>query len=84
MAFIKMAESEYRKAFLERKKVNYPADHKPGMRVPKGGSMCANCKYLKDADKGLCGNEYFVQWNGSEKIPGPIDSYCSDWWGRKD
>lgn len=57
-----------------------PADHKPGMHVPQGGSMCANCEYLKDRDKGLCGEPNFVKWNGSNKIPGPIDSYCSDWY----
>jgi len=49
------------------------------MRVPKGGSSCKKCEYLKDAEKGLCGNEYFVAWHGSDKIPAPIDSYCSDW-----
>lgn len=60
-------------------KPTYPADHEPGMRVPKGGSNCAKCEYLKDREKGLCGQPNFVAWNGSDKIPGPIDSYCSDW-----
>lgn len=50
------------------------------MEVPKGGSMCANCEYLKDAKKKICGNEYFVKWNGSEVIPGDINAYCSDWY----
>jgi hypothetical protein len=64
------------------KKANFklPADHKPGMRVPEGGSMCANCEYLKDAEKGLCGNPHFVKWNGSAQIPGDIHAYCSDWY----
>jgi len=62
----------------------YPSDHKPGMRVPKGGSNCANCEYLKDPEKKICGNPYFVKWNGSEIIPGEIDAYCSDWWEPKD
>jgi hypothetical protein len=57
-----------------------PADHKPGMRVPEGGSMCANCEYLKDEKKGLCENPHFVAWNGSAKIPAPIHEYCSDWY----
>ena len=70
--------SKYRKAYEERKKISYPADHQPGMKVPKGGSMCANCEYLKD-DKKSCGNEYFIRWNGSALIPGKIDEYCSDW-----
>ena len=57
-----------------------PSDHKPGMRVPEGGSMCANCEYLKDRDKGLCGEPNFIKWNGSNKIPGQINAYCSDWY----
>lgn len=58
----------------------YPPNHKPGMKVPKGGSCCANCEYLKDAKKRICGNKYFIKWNGSSKIPGKIDEYCSDWY----
>ena len=42
--------------------------------------MCKNCEYLKDAARRLCGNPYFVKWNGSNVIPGPVDKYCSDWW----
>lgn len=64
----------------KRDKFTLPPDHQPGIRVPKGGSMCKNCKYLKDAAKGLCGNKYFIRWNGSAKIPAPIDEYCSDWY----
>lgn len=64
----------------EGKKFTLPADHHAGMRVPKGGSMCANCEYLKDREQGLCGNPGFIAWNGSNKIPGPIHEYCSDWW----
>lgn len=57
----------------------YPKDHKPGMAVTKGGSSCANCRYLKPGLK--CGNEYFVKWNGGEKIPTKsAETYCSDWW----
>ena len=78
-----MAESKYRKAYLERKKTTYPKDHKPGMRVPEGGSMCANCEYL-NKDKKTCGNPHFIKWNGSATIPAPIDSYCSDWYEPKE
>ena len=52
------------------------------MKVAKGGSMCANCRFLK-GDKVSCGNKYFVAWHGSDKIPGKIDEYCSDWWEAK-
>ena len=61
------------------KSFTFPPDHQPGMRVPKGGSNCEKCKYLKDPEKKICGNSDFVKWNGSEIIPGEIDSYCSDW-----
>lgn len=55
---------------------DYPADHKIGMRVPKGGSSCAKCEYLKD--NGQCGESHFIKWNGSGKLPAPPDSYCCD------
>lgn len=58
-----------------------PEDHKVGMRVPKGGSMCANCKWVSDDGK-TCGNEYFQDWNGSEKLPAPSDEYCCDLWRK--
>jgi hypothetical protein len=61
------------------KKAEYPPDHKAGMRVPKGGSMCANCEYL-GKDKKTCTEEHFIKWNGSNIIPAPIDEYCSDWY----
>lgn len=44
--------------------------------------MCANCKYL-GPDSASCTNEYFVKWNGSEKLPAPADEYCSDWYEPK-
>jgi hypothetical protein len=59
-------------------KIGYPADHKPGMAVPKGGSSCALCEYYRGEMK--CGNEFFIKWNGSENIPAKSpDAYCSDW-----
>lgn len=68
-------------------KAEYPDDHQPGMKVPKGGSSCAKCEYLGSNGKS-CTNEYFVKWNGSAKLPAPADQYCSDWFetakGKKD
>jgi hypothetical protein len=61
----------------------YPPDHQPGMRVPQGGSMCANCKYLGD-DGASCTEENFVRWNGSPALPAPADEYCSDWYMPKE
>lgn len=68
----------------------YPSDHEAGMRVPKGGSSCESCEYLKDAKKKICGNKFFIAWEGKDKpagsdvIPAPIDSYCSDWYEPKE
>lgn len=70
-------------------KPTYPADHQAGMRVAKGGSMCKNCRFLKDAENRICGNKDFIAWEGHDKpagsnvIPYPIDEYCSDWWKPK-
>lgn len=61
----------------------YPADHQAGMEVPKGGSSCLKCEYLA-GNQTDCTNRYFIAWNGSEIIPGQIDSYCSDWFESKE
>src|SRR6516225_9664014 len=71
---------------VEHMKITFPANHQAGMRVPKGGSSCQNCKFLKDEEAGTCGEENFIAWGndekpeGSDKIPHPLDSYCSDWY----
>lgn len=53
----------------------YPADHKLGMKVPDGGSNCAKCEYVSGQK---CTNKLFIQWNGSEVIPGQVNAYCCD------
>ena len=59
--------------------VCYPPSHKAGMRVPKGGSSCSSCAYLRDAIKRICGNPGWVKWHhGNPRIPAPIDEYCCD------
>jgi hypothetical protein len=62
--------------------IEYPKDHKPGMKVTKGGSMCANCEYWIAKDN-KCGNKYWLQWHRDPKIPEPGDEYCCDWWHAK-
>lgn len=58
--------------------IEYPDNHKPGMRVPKGGSCCQNCRYWDGKD---CENKNYRTWNnGSGNIPTNPDSYCSDWY----
>ena len=68
---------------LKEGKIEYPADHEPGMRVTKGGSMCGNCEY-HEAESNLCNNKYWLQWNnGDTEIPYPADDYCCNWWHAK-
>ena len=71
-------------------KAEYPADHKPGMQVPRGGSSCAKCEYLRASGKN-CGNQYFIAWDGgaekpagSSKLPKAAIDYCSDWFEPND
>ena len=67
----------------------FDKDHLAGTEVPKGGSMCANCKYLKDAKRRICGEKGFIKWQGPNKpagspvIPLAIDRYCSDFYVAK-
>jgi hypothetical protein len=61
----------------------YPADHQPGMRVTKGGSMCGNCEYHV-VEGNLCNNKYWLKWHdGNANIPYPADEYCCNWWHSK-
>ena len=60
-------------------KAEYPPDHKPGMRVPHGGSSCSSCRFLAE-NKVDCKNKYFIKWHGSARIPGKVEEYCSDWY----
>ena len=55
-----------------------PAGHSPGMRVPKGGSSCANCRFGQEPGK--CAEPNFQRWNGGPDLPAPNDEYCSDFW----
>jgi len=68
---------------LKEGPAEYPADYKPGIRVTKGGSMCANCEY-HEADGNLCNNKYWLKWHDNNpEIPYPGDEYCCDWWHAK-
>lgn len=61
----------------------YPSDHKAAMRVPKGGSSCAVCEYLKGPHE--CGNTNFIKWNdASNKFDLPADEWCCDWFEAAD
>ena len=56
----------------------YPPNHALGSVVAEGGSMFANCEYLRAG--GNCAEKHFQLWNGGSKIPGPINAYCCDFW----
>jgi hypothetical protein len=60
-----------------------PSNHKAGLKVPKGGSCCANCKwwsYDDSQDKAYCANTYYQDWAGTDTIPYAADEYCTNWW----
>lgn len=67
----------------------YSEQDSVGIEVPRGGSDCQKCEYLKDAQTRLCGNKKFIAWDGSKakavkpkgsnKIPLPIDEYCCNY-----
>jgi hypothetical protein len=58
-------------------KIDVPAGHEIGMRVPHGGSNCAKCEYVSSDGKS-CGNDFFQKWNGGKKLPEPAADYCCD------
>ena len=59
----------------------YPANHKVGMRVPKGGSSCAKCEYVNGQN---CREKHYIEWSGSKKIPAPVDQFCCDFFETSD
>lgn len=77
--FLKNAAGEYG----GKGEFQLPDNHTAGVKVPKGGSCCANCKYGEMKDDGPhCNNKYWVEWNGGNSRL-PVDdpeTYCSDWW----
>ncbi len=62
--------------------LSFPRDHVAALRVPKGGSSCANCKFV-DVDAHACKSAHYARWNGgSSALPKGLaaDEICSDWW----
>jgi len=64
----------------------HPLGHQVGERVPKGGSSCANCSWLRER---RCANKYFQLWRREEEgaedpglLPAPPDEYCCDLWAE--
>ncbi len=63
-------------------KIIYPKNHKPAIKVPKGGSCCAKCKFW-DVEHKHCDNKYYRMWSGKKEIPENPNEYCSDWYEPK-
>jgi hypothetical protein len=65
-------------------KIDVPDDHLPLIPTPKGGSSCANCRFV-DAEAHECNSPEYVEWNGGPELPSrDLDSMCSDWWEPED
>jgi len=62
----------------------YPPGHEIIIRVPKGGSSCASCKFLGDDEK-TCKSKYYIKSHGSNRLLEgvPADSQCSDFYSPK-
>lgn len=60
-----------------------PPEHRAGMRVPRGGSSCASCKFVSE-DLKHCSNERWQRWSGTDELPEAAEEYCSDWWSPSD
>lgn len=62
---------------------NLPDDHVAAIKVPKGGSCCANCHFGEMRDDGPhCNEPNWTVWNGGNSRL-PVDdpeTYCSDWY----
>jgi hypothetical protein len=63
-------------------KLVLPSNHIAGLKVPKGGSCCANCKWWNKKEQ-ICTNTYYSDWAQTNKIPYSPLEFCSDWWEPK-
>lgn len=56
--------------------------HEPAMPVPRGGSMCANCRHYDGSvgQFGQCLEPNFKKFYLTTLIPCRPDAYCSDWY----
>lgn len=56
--------------------------HEPALRVPKGGSSCANCKFFVagGGPHGACVEPNFERYYKTTLLPCPPDEFCSDWY----
>jgi hypothetical protein len=74
-----MSGPRLRRALPLFRGVELPRGHSPGLRVPRGGSSCASCRY-GDARTNTCREPNFIRWNGGPDLPADAREYCSDWW----
>lgn len=78
-------KNNWRKVFGEETtKLEFPKEHEPFM-MSKEGFSCSVCEYFnKEGKEFKCKNEYFIKWQGSDKldIKDPT-KWCSDWFEPK-
>jgi hypothetical protein len=60
-----------------RKLPVYPPNHQLGMVVPKGGSSCKSCEYVRGQK---CAEKHYISWKGDAIIPVPVDQWCCDFY----
>ncbi len=67
----------------------YGADHKLGLRVPRGGSSCASCQWVRHASDGpRCASALWQLWprdrgggGGKRRLPvKDATTFCCDLW----
>jgi hypothetical protein len=67
----------------------YGTDHKLGLRVPRGGSACASCRWVRrESDGPHCANGLWQLWprergggGGKSRLPvKDAGAYCCDLW----
>jgi broad specificity phosphatase PhoE len=63
--------------------LDLPEDHQVGIKVPYGGSCCANCHYFVPVRE--CNNTNYAKWQTGETatpvvLPQLAEEYCCDFW----
>lgn len=76
---IKLTDLLIKENFGGPGKMVLPANHKAGLKVPKGGSCCANCLHWY-SEEAVCSSKHYIQWAGTNTIPYAADEYCTNWW----
>lgn len=71
--------TEFDRVKIQEHQLIYPPDHQMGMVVPRGGSACSKCEYVRNRGR-ECAQKDYINWNGSTYLPAPDDEYCCDFY----